>query len=118
LRAELPDLIGLIPGHYDVAYLRSMQGSPTDESLQLRKRFLREIAANLSFSILVALSMVGVSITALFRLKQNEDPIGAALTFCLMAGAATLVLSILMILRRMYALILDEFDRHRFKPKV
>jgi hypothetical protein len=100
-----------------LAYLRSTRGSPTNQSLQLRKRFLREIAANLSFSILVALGIVGVSITALFRLKPNEDLIGAAPTFCLMAGGAILVLTLLMTLRRIYALILDEFDRHRFRPK-
>jgi hypothetical protein len=100
-----------------LAYLRSTEGDPTDQSLQLRKRYLREIAANLSFSILIALSMVGVSITALFQLKKDQDLIGTVPTFCLMAGAAILVLGLLMILRRMYALILDEFDRHRFKPK-
>lgn len=36
-----------------LAFLRTTQGDPTDQSLHLRKTLLREITANLSFSILV-----------------------------------------------------------------
>jgi hypothetical protein len=98
-----------------LTYLRATQGDPADQSLQLRKTFLREIAVNLSFSILVALALVATALIALFELGDNNQDlkIGRLLTFFLITGAATLMLSLLMILRRMYVLILNEFDRHK-----
>jgi hypothetical protein len=101
-----------------LTYLRTTQGDPAEQSLQLQKRFLREIAVNLSFSILVALALVATALTALFGLGENQDlKIGQAPTFLLIMGTSTLVLSLLMILRRMYALILNEFDLHKLRKK-
>jgi hypothetical protein len=55
-----------------LTYLRATQGDPTDQSLQLRKKLLREIAINLSFSILVALALVATALTALIGLGDNN----------------------------------------------
>jgi hypothetical protein len=102
-----------------LAFLRTTQGDPTDQSLQLRKTLLREITANLSFSILVALVLVATALTALFGLGDDKDlKIGRAPTFLLITGASILVLNLLMILRRMYILILKEFDLHKRPKKV
>jgi hypothetical protein len=100
-----------------LAFLRTTQGEPTDESLHLRKKLLREITANLSFSILVALALVATALAGLFGLGDDPDlKIGRATTFLLITGASTLVLNLLMILRRMYVLIVKEFDIHKL-PK-
>lgn len=96
-----------------LTFLRATRGNPGDKSLQLRKRYLREIVANLSFSILMALVLVGTALGALFSLKEDQDLIGRWPTCLLTIGAVALVLSLLMVLRRMYVLILSEFDRHK-----
>ncbi len=103
-----------------LTYLRTTQGDPSDQSPRLRKTFLREIATNLSFSILVALAIVATALGALFGLgDSNTDlKIGVVPTFLLVAGASTLVLSLLMILRRMYTLILNEFERHKLSKQM
>jgi hypothetical protein len=102
-----------------LTYLRLTEGEPSDQSVHLRKALLREIAVNLSFSILMALVLVGTALAALFGLENDQDlKIGPVPTFVLITGASSLVLSLLMILRRIYILILDEFDRHRLRKKV
>jgi hypothetical protein len=107
--AILPSLLIMV-----LTFLQSTQGDPADRSLQLRKRFLREITANLSFSILLALTLVGISIVSLVELQRATDPIGPIGTLLLVAGSTNFVLTLLMVLRRMYALVTNEFDRHRF----
>jgi hypothetical protein len=79
--------------------------------------FLREIAVNLSFSILVALALVATALTALFGPGDNNQDlkIGRLPTFLLITGASALMLSLLMVLRRMYVLILNEFDGHKLR---
>ena len=79
----------------------------------MRKRLLREITANLSFAILVALMLVAVAIISLMRTGKDDQPIHPVEEFILVAGGANLVLTLLMVLRRMYALLLNEFDRHK-----
>jgi len=96
-----------------LTFLQTTQGSPDDRSLVIRKQLLREITANLSFAILVALMLVAVAIISLVRTENDNDPIHAPEAFVLIAGSATFVLTLLMILRRMYALLLNEFDRHK-----
>jgi len=98
-----------------LTYLRATKGDTTDQSLQLRKALLREVAVNLSFSILVALILVATALAALFALgDRNPDlKVGPTPTFILIAGASALVLGLLMVLRRMYFLIVNEFDLHR-----
>lgn len=98
-----------------LGFLRATRGNPADKLLQLRKRYLREVVANLSFSILVALAMVGTSIIALFTLRTANSLVAPVFTSLLTAGGVLLVLSLLMVLRRMYTLIQHEFDRHKLK---
>jgi hypothetical protein len=102
-----------------LAYLRTTHGDPAEQHLQLRKALLREVTVNLSFSILVALTLVATALAALFGLGDNNQDlkIGCVATFLLVTGASTLVLSLLMILRRMYFLIINEFDLHTLREK-
>jgi hypothetical protein len=104
----LPNLILMV-----LTFLQSSREDPTDSSLQVRKRFLREIAANLSFSILIGLALVSLAIIALFGLTSDQDRVGGILAFLLVAGSVAFVLTLLMVLRRIYALVGNEFDRHK-----
>jgi len=102
-----------------LTYLRGTQGDAAEPALRLRKALLREVAVNLSFSILVALALVATALAALFGLGDNNPDlkIGRVPTCLLTIGASALVLGLLMILRRMYFLILNEFDLHRLRGK-
>lgn len=94
-------------------FLQTTQGNPADKFLQVRKQLLREITANLSFSILISVALVGVAIFSLIGIAKDGDVIGPIQTCLLVAGSVNFVLNLLMVLRRMYALILNEFDRHK-----
>jgi hypothetical protein len=96
-----------------LTFLQNTQGSPDYRFLQVRKQLLREITANLSFAILVALLMVAVAIISLVRTRKDDEPIHLPEAFMLIAGSMNFVLTLLMVLRRMYALLLNEFDRHK-----
>ena len=96
-----------------LTFLRTTRGNPADSSLQIRKQLLRQLAANLAFSILISVAVVAVAITALFRLAKAQDQIGSAPSFLLVIGGVAFILNLLMVLRRIYALILNEFDRHK-----
>jgi hypothetical protein len=97
-----------------LTFLQTTQGAPDDRLLQVRKQLLREITANLSFAILVALMLVAVAIFSLVRTQKDEEPVRPVEAFILVTGSINFVLTLLMVLRRMYALLMNEFDRHRF----
>ena len=99
-----------------LTFLQSTVGSAGDPFLQIRKQLIREVAANLSFSVLTAVGLVAVSIVGMIRLRTDLDPIGPVETFLLITGSINFVLSLLMILRRIYALLMNEFDRHKILP--
>lgn len=99
-----------------LTYLRALEGDAADQALRQRKTLLRQVAANLSFSILVALGLVATALAALFGLAENQDlKIGLVPTFLLITGASILVLNLLMVLRRMYILIQNEFELHKLQ---
>jgi hypothetical protein len=96
-----------------LTFLQSTQGSLDDRFVQVRKQLLLEITTNLSFAILVALMLVAIAIISLMRTGKDDEPIHLSEEFILITGSANFVLTLLMVLRRMYALLLNEFDRHR-----
>lgn len=97
-----------------LTYLRATKGDPTDQLLQLRKTLLSEVAVNLSFSILMAISLVGTALAGLFGLADNNPDlkVGRLPSSILIAGACALLLVLLMILRRIFLLIRNEFEAH------
>jgi len=98
-----------------ITFLERTHGSANDASLQARKRLLREITANVSFSILTAVAMVAVAIVGLIVARDDQDPASTFVSALLVAGSTNFVLSLLMILKRMYALVINEFDRHKLQ---
>ena len=96
-----------------LTFLQTTRGGADVHLLLVRKQLLREITANLSFAILVALVLVAVAIIALVRTGKDDEPVHVPEMFVLVAGSVNFVLTLLMVLRRMYALLLNEFDRHK-----
>jgi len=106
--AILPSVLLMV-----LTFLQTTQGDPADRLVKERKRLLREITANLSYTILLSVALVALAIITLTLLRKTEDPIGPVETFFLVAGSTNFVLTLLMVLKRMYALVLNEFDRHK-----
>ena len=77
-----------------ITFLRTTRGSLADGSLQVRKELLRQLAANLAFSILISVAVVAVAITALFRLTASQDQIGRTPTFLLVIGGTGFILNL------------------------
>ena len=96
-----------------LTFLQTTGGNPDDRFIVVRKQLLREITANLSFAILVALVLVAVAIVALVRTGRDDEPVRRPEVFILAAGSCNFLLTLLMVLRRMYALLQNEFDRHK-----
>ena len=108
--------MGLLPGLLVmvVTFLGTTKGDPaTEPALRGRKSLLRELTSNLSFAILLALVLVTTAMVAMV-LKQPNGAAGPVASSFLIAGSLAFVLDLLMILRRIYALVQNELDRHRF----
>ncbi len=88
---------------------------PTKAYTAIRRTILREIHANISFSIVMALAMVVVVLISLWGLKYTEGAKPGATnwleTFLITVLASNFVLTLMMVLKRMYILISNEFDR-------
>jgi hypothetical protein len=104
----LPNLLILV-----LTFLMNAKGEPSD--FQIRKRFMREITAHVSFSFVLSLALASVAIGALMLLQKDENPVGVTATFLLVLGSVALLLTMLMLIRRMHALVVSEFDRHKLK---
>lgn len=108
----LPNLLVLV-----LTFLEKVKGESSDQVLQTRKRFMRQIAAHVSFSFVISLLLASVAITALLLLPTENQSNGPVLTFVLIAGSVCLLLTLLMLIRRMHILIVSEFDQHRIGIK-
>lgn len=95
-----------------LSFLAATQGSPQERLLVLRKELLRQLTANLSFAILCSLIVVGICVSALSTTETAY--IRQAPTILLFFGTANFLLTLLMILKRMYALLQNDFELHKF----
>ena len=105
----LPSLLVLV-----LSFLTGTQGEADDQSLQTRKRFMREIAVNVSFAFVLSLVVAIIATTVLVLLPNDSTPSGITGTFLLVYGSTALALTLLMLIRRMHILVTTEFDRHKF----
>lgn len=93
----------------------------SDAAAETRRRFLKEIHENLSFSILISISIVVLSLIAISVMRFLEQTPGQILTthpvvtFLLTSLLINFVLTLLMILRRIHVLLSLEFERPSMK---
>jgi hypothetical protein len=86
--------------------------------LQVRRQLIRELNTNISFSILISLCVVMVSLVAVFwvaGLPADQKFISAPATAVLIALLANFVLTLLMILKRMYVVMTEAFRSRALK---
>ncbi len=85
--------------------------NPERADIQIRRRVLKEIFANVCFCIIVAILATGTALCALSYMRSvSGAQTGRIATFLLCALTANFVFSLMMILKRMYKLISTEFD--------
>lgn len=106
----LPSLLILV-----LTFLVGTKGDQGDPSLQLRKRFMREITTHVNFCLVLSLALASVATIALILLDKDDLPVSPVLAFLLIATSVALLLALLMLIRRMHVLVATEFDRHKFK---
>jgi Kef-type K+ transport system membrane component KefB len=88
--------------------------SPTlSVDLRLRRELLREVFANICVSILVSVGVVCTAIVALSYMKsQPGAQTGPVATFLLTSCTLNFVLTLLMVIKRMYSLLDKELERN------
>jgi hypothetical protein len=85
------------------------KANPDEPFAVLKTRFLKEIYANVSYSIFV--SMLAVIILLISLLGTSNDLIRIAATFLIYFLVANFILTLLMILRRVHILLSKEFEK-------
>jgi hypothetical protein len=104
----LPNLLVLV-----LTFLMNTKSDSPSPALQRRKVFMRQIAAHVSFSFVLSLALASIAAGSLVMLNKDTDPAGGTLTFLMVFASVTFLLTMLMLIRRMYALVVNEFDHHK-----
>lgn len=94
-------------------FIQSSERTNADPYLSQRRLLLREINANICYTVVMSVAIVATSLVVLGYMKHEDDTAGAVPTFFLVAGFTSFILNILMIVKRMYRLTENELDRSR-----
>ena len=95
-----------------LGFVQAPTTSTNEQMMSARKRLLREIVANISFSILIASGIVVLCILALSIVTDDKAPIAPGYVFMIVAGTINFLFDMLMILKRMYALMVLPWGVH------
>jgi hypothetical protein len=96
-----------------LTFLQATPGGSSEKKIATRRELLRQITANLSFAILISVVIVTIAICGLAAVPANTDQISMTMSTVLLWGAVNFGLTLLMILTRMYALMMNDLDQHR-----
>jgi hypothetical protein len=87
--------------------------------VRMRKEMLRQIFANICFSVFVSILVVCIAMVALSYMRSNSGATtGRGCTILLASLTINFVLTLLMIIKRMYALLDKELERGSSFSKV
>jgi fatty acid desaturase len=101
-----------------LSFLQAGRGNNSERQLSIRREVLRQITANLSFSILTSLAIIILAIVALALVPKGEDYIPRWGTAVILVGSVNFGLTLLMVLKRMYDLMINEVERSREMDRV
>lgn len=86
--------------------------APTNLDAQKRKELLLQVFANVCFSLLTAIAVVCVAVITLGYMKSAPGAQSGPLTTCLITYLTlNFVLTLLMVIKRMYVLLRKDMDR-------
>jgi hypothetical protein len=95
------------------SFIQSTEKQRGDPLLSIRRRLLREINANIAFTVVLSVGIAAISLIALSTVSRDGDVVASPFTFMLVMAFITFLLNILMITKRMYLLMANELDRSR-----
>jgi hypothetical protein len=96
-----------------LSFLQAGPGNRSKRQLSIRRELLRQITANLSFSILISIAIIVVAILALAIAKPSDAYIPRWSSAIVLIGSINFGLTLLMVLKRMYDLMINEVDQSR-----
>jgi len=115
LLAAFSIFAGLLLNLLILVYTFSTDSVQPNALAKLKTEFIRQLHDNISFSVLISVSVVVVALFAVMRVKAdgtiNSDRIEIGLTAVLVYLTAHFILTLLMILKRIHALLSEKLDR-------
>jgi hypothetical protein len=104
-------LTGLLLNLLVLVLTMATSKAPVQSDQRKRSRLVGEIFSNVCFAVLVSISVVCVALFALSYMRSNPGATtGPMATFFLVALTTNFVLTLLMVLKRMYILISKEIE--------
>jgi len=102
-------LTGLLLNMLVLVFTLSTTAGQPDVEKNKRRTLLKEIFANLCFAVLVSIAVVCIAVVALSYMRsQPGATTGIGATFSLSALTANFVLTLLMVMKRMFILLNKE----------
>lgn len=102
-------LTGLLLNLLVLVFTLSTTAGPPDVEKNKRRALLKEIFANLCFAVLVSIVVVCIAVVALSYMRsQPGATTGIGATFFLISLTANFVLTLLMVMKRMFILLNRE----------
>lgn len=105
-------LTGLLLNLLVLVFTLASAAAPMNMDIQKRKVLLTEIFANVCFCVLIAISVVCTALVSLSYMRSSSGAVtGRAATFLLTLLTSNFVLTLLMIIKRMFVLLNKEIEK-------
>jgi hypothetical protein len=115
LLAAFSIFAGLLLNLLLLVYTFSTEGIQLNALAKLKTEFVRQLHDNISFSVLVSVSIVVTTLIAIMRVKAdsviNSDFIEVLITSVLLYLMSNFVLTLLMVLKRIHAMFNEKLER-------
>ena len=103
---------GLLLNVLVLVFTLASANPPLNVDVRMRKEILRQVFVNICFAVLVSMGVVCAAIVALSYMRSNSGAMtGKVCTFLLASLTLNFVLTLLMIIKRMYVLLDKELER-------
>ena len=105
-------LTGLLLNLLVLVFTLASAAAPMNMDVHKRKILLQEIFANVCFSVLTAIGVVCLSVISLSYMRSSAGAVtGRISTFLLASLTSNFVLTLLMVIKRMYVLLAKEIEK-------
>lgn len=105
-------LTGLLLNLLVLVFTLASAAAPMNMDVRKRKILLTEIFSNVCFCLIVAIAVVCVAVVALSYMRSSPGAVtGKVATFLLSFLTSNFILTILMVIKRMYVLLTKEIDK-------
>lgn len=103
---------GLLLNVLVLVFTLAAASTPLNIDLRMRKELLRQVFVNICFALIISVGVVCTAIVALSYMRSNPGAVtGKIATLLLAAFTLNFVMTLLMIIKRMYYLLDKELER-------